>query len=97
MKFSIYYFDRLKSVIIIFVFLLLLFVLFNLFFPTVAFAVGPCAEEITDQYGNTEYTGKDPYGYFHNPVNKGESIVATSIDTSPILDSYGTNPPHERD
>lgn len=97
-------FDRLfsctRKYIRISLIIFLLYILLNIFIfvfcPTVVFALSP--EEITDYYGNTEYIGKDPYGYFHNPTfNKGESIIATTTDISRVQDFYGAEPPYERD
>jgi hypothetical protein len=65
MKLSVYYFDIFKCVVVIICSSLLFVVLYNIFFPTVAFAMGP--EEVIDYYGNIEYAGRDPYGYYHNP------------------------------
>jgi hypothetical protein len=95
MKFSKYCFDRLKFIIIVLCSSLLFIVLYNIFFPTVAFAIGP--EEIIDHYGNIEYVGKDPYGHFHNYVKSGGNNIVTSQDISKVGDQYGSNPPYERD
>ena len=67
MKFNVYFFGIFKYVVVIICSSFLFIVLYNLFFPTVAFAAGPSVEEVTDYYGNIEYVGKDPYGYYHNP------------------------------
>jgi len=67
MKLNVYYFDLFKCVIAIICSSFLFIVLYYLFFPTIAFAAGPPIEEVTDYYGNVEYVGRDPYGYYHNP------------------------------
>jgi hypothetical protein len=95
--FWILYFDFIKLHSIIIVLLLLFSLLLNIWFPNEAFAMEP---NITmDYYGQKEYTGPDPYGYFHNPIK--DSYVSPIVDTNTIKQSsqdlYGVNPPYERD
>jgi hypothetical protein len=51
---------------------------------------------ILDQYGNSEYVGKDPYGHFNNPANRPVTITPDTIQQTQS-DSYGSTPPYETD
>jgi len=86
-----------KFIMIIILFYFLLTIFLFVYCPTVAFATGP--EEFIDHYGNVEYVGRDPYGYYHDPAitKKGENTMGTSIDVSKTQDNYGTKPPYEKD
>ena len=97
MKFRAYFFNLFKGINIIYCSFILAILLWNIYFPTVVCYLGP--DEIINYYGNTEYIGKDPYGYFHDPTftQRGESVIITSIDAVKVQDSYGTQPPYERD
>jgi hypothetical protein len=98
MKFRVYLFNLLKYVAIILSSLILFIILSNMYFSIDAFALSP--EAIVDYYGSAEYVGRDPYGHFHNPANSanlGTGNVTVSPEVSGVSDSYGTEPPYERD
>jgi len=75
-----------KFIMIIILFYFLLTIFLFVYCPTVAFATGP--EEFIDHYGNVEYVGRDPYGYYHDPAitKKGENTMGTSIDLMKKID-----------
>jgi hypothetical protein len=57
---------------------------------------------IEDYYGNKEYVGPDAYGHFHNPntLSQNTDVVSSSLDNTYISkfdDSYGKQPPYEKD
>jgi hypothetical protein len=96
--FSKNYFDLFKISLLVFTFLIILFLFFGIFFPHEAFAMEPSQDIIGDYYGNKEYIGKDPYGYFHNPANTTSAVLVNPDIIQPYQnDSYGKSSPYEED
>jgi hypothetical protein len=89
-KLKFIYFDY-RALLLIFIFIY--FVYFSIF-PQEAFAMDP--HTISDQYGNSEYVGKDSYGHFNNPANRPVTISPDTIQQTQS-DSYGNTPPYETD
>lgn len=62
----------------------------------------PDKDFVTDFYGNEEYVGKDPYRHFNNPNTSSQNndVVSPLDDNTHIsksADSYGKQPPYEKD
>jgi len=93
-----YKFDFFKYSLLVFSFIFLALVLFNILSPNEAFAMQP--DTTQDYYGNKEYTAPDSYGQTHNPATTPISSGTAVVDDSGITttgDLYGTQPPHETD
>lgn len=90
-----------KTILLVIFFLFTVILLVNIFFPQEVFAMEPPKDFCrTDYYGQREYVGPDPYGYFHNPANI-PTILNNSDNIQPIQtshqDSYGTTTNIEKD
>lgn len=100
MYLSKYYFDMLKTSLLIFIFLSTIFLSFSVFFPHEAFAME--ANTVIDYYGDKEYVGPDPYGHNNDPT-KISTTPAINTNPNPDIiqfsksDSYGALAPYEKD
>ena len=77
------YYDFIILYFIIIVFLSLFSLLFNIYFPHEAFAMEPPKDLITDYYGNKQYIGPDPYGYFNKPGSSSNYPETVKSDLGP--------------
>jgi len=66
--------------------------------------MSPEQDTVMDFYGNKEYVGKDPYGHFNQPKSYNSDPISSApnvkseINTTDLAtDSYGTEPPYEKD
>ena len=97
-------FDKIKYASIIFAFLFLVSLIFQIWFPHEAFAMTSEQDTAVDFYGNKEYVGKDSYGHFNEPKSYNSDTITSApcvknkINTTDLgTDSYGTEPPYEKD
>jgi hypothetical protein len=62
--------NNLKALFLLFIFLSIILMVFNICFPHEAFAMAPPKDYFTvvDYYGNKEYMGKDAYEHFNCSV-----------------------------
>lgn len=58
--------NNFKAIFLLFIFLSLILIIFNIWFPHEAFAMEPSKDWVTDYYGKKQYVGPDAYGYFNN-------------------------------
>lgn len=65
----------------IFTFLLIVFLIYKINFPNEAFAMKPPHDFVTNYYGGKEYTGTDPYLYFHPDTAPDVDIIQSKVST----------------
>lgn len=71
--------NNFKALFLLFIFLSIILIIFNVYYPHEAFAMSPPKDYFTvvDYYGHKEYMGKDSYGHFNCSV-KSHDIENTS-------------------
>jgi hypothetical protein len=79
--------DDIKILFLFFTIFSIILIIFNIYFSYEAFAMAPPQDIIEDYYGNKEYIGKDPYGYFHNPAKNISS--SHELDSKPVYELEG--------